>query len=768
MTTGPAVARISREVRARWPSWGIDLVLVGLAEVLVIKAVAPSNLFNTVLPLGGDNSGHPYAIQLMADQLKHGSLTGWGNGWLSGAPNGVFYPWIADLVAAVLSFVMPLAVAFKLMLIATTVAVPMSAYIAARWGGLRRPYPALFAIFTLPQLFDVSCRICGGSVWATFTGEYAYQLGIALGLLALGSTAKALRGDGSLAVSALMLALALLAHPVTALWTAVAVGVMVGVHVVRERRVPIRWLVTAAVGLLLSTTWWLPFMVYRGYTPQPIFLKTTLYTFSLFPSSGIWEAVIAVLALIGLLAALRTRSLFVWALVGATIIALLAFFALPTSQLPNFRVIPLWISGRWFLVAFGIYDLAARTQRFVATRSAGKQTSVLGRLATLDLNAVVPALTLVAVIVLQGIPWGLLPGEHYVPDAGNADAQGRQHWLGLSLPGVGQSTQPEQQFAGYEYDQASRTTYPSTISMLKSVAAKHGCGRIAVDEDGAGEPYYLRLHLMDQISLLTDGCLSYVVGTRGDSSLNFAGAVSTMSLISQEPEEPMPTVPYFHYSLAQGIPRAALIGVAYYVTYDDVGNKAASQSPDLTLLATNDGIGVWQVHDGALVAPLAHQPERVALPANVNWQSYYLAEELNDDYGDVLYSPNGPASWPTVTAVQSESVTSTTAPLAANSVSNIVETNGTISFDVKTPGVPVVVRTTYFPGWHVSGGAGPYRATPDYMIVIPTQAHVVMTYRRTTTIWIASGFGIVGVLGLLALAVVDLRERRRKAYGSNL
>jgi hypothetical protein len=749
---GYAIARIARRGRTRWPTWGADLVLVVVAELLVIKAVSPASLFSRTLPLGADNSGHPYAIQLMAEQLKHGSLTGWGNGWLSGAPNGVFYPWIADVVAAVLSWVLPLAVAYKLMVVATVAVVPISAFIAARWGGLARPFPVLFAIFTLPQLFDVSCRICGGSVWSTMTGEYAYQLGIALGLLAIGSTAKALRGNGSLGVPALMLALALLAHPVTALWTSVAVGLMVVVHAARERQVPIRWVVSAVVGLLLSTAWWLPFLAYRSFTPQPIFVKTTMYTFALFPSSGLWEAVLALLALVGLIAALRTKSLFVWALVGVTAIALVAFFALPTSQLPNFRAVPLWFTGRWLLVAFGSYDLAVRCKRYFTA---------------LDPNRLVPALALAAVIVLQGIPWGLLPGEHYVPATGSSDAQGRQHWLGLSLPGIGQSIQPAQQDAGYTYDKASRASYPSTIRMLKRVAATHGCGRIAVDEGGAQEPYFLQLHLMDQISLLTNGCLSYVVGTRGDSSLTFPRAVSTMSLISQQPEEPMPDVPYFHYSLAQGIPRAALLGLSYYITYDDVGNKAASQSSDLSLRATNDGIDVWQVRDAALVAPLVHEPERVGLPAGLRWQSYYLAQELNDDYGDVLYSPNGPANWPKVTAAESETATSTTKLLPSNVVSHVVESNGTITFDVTAPGVPVIVRTTYFPGWHVSGASRPYRATPDYMIVIPTRTHVTMTYRRTATIWVAYGFGVAGIVGLLALALADLRERR-KAYGSNL
>ena len=72
-------------------------------------------------------------------------------------------------------------------------------------------------------------------------------------------------------------------------------------------------------------------------------------------------------------------------------------------------------------------------------------------------------------------------------------------------------------------------------------------------------------------------------------------------------------------------------------------------------------------------------------------------------------------------------VKATTAPRP----SGISSGTDTISFDVTQIGVPVVVKTSYFPNWKVSGAEGPYRVSPNLMVVIPTSTHVSMHYGYT-------------------------------------
>ena len=64
-------------------------------------------------------------------------------------------------------------------------------------------------------------------------------------------------------------------------------------------------------------------------------------------------------------------------------------------------------------------------------------------------------------------------------------------------------------------------------------------------------------------------------------------------------------------------------------------------------------------------------------------------------------------------------------------VSNIEVDDDRISFDVDQIGQPVLVKTSYFPNWEVSGAEGPYRVTPNLMVVVPTDTHVSLHYGWT-------------------------------------
>jgi hypothetical protein len=79
-----------------------------------------------------------------------------------------------------------------------------------------------------------------------------------------------------------------------------------------------------------------------------------------------------------------------------------------------------------------------------------------------------------------------------------------------------------------------------------------------------------------------------------------------------------------------------------------------------------------------------------------------------------------------------------------------------ISFDVSTPGVPVLVKTSYFPNWKVSGADGIARSTPNLMVVTPTSNHVELSYGRTGIDYVAY---LLTLLGLVALVLL-FRARR--------
>jgi hypothetical protein len=84
-------------------------------------------------------------------------------------------------------------------------------------------------------------------------------------------------------------------------------------------------------------------------------------------------------------------------------------------------------------------------------------------------------------------------------------------------------------------------------------------------------------------------------------------------------------------------------------------------------------------------------------------------------------------------------------------VTNPVVGEDSISFDVDRVGTPVLVKMSYFPNWRVSGAEGPYRVAPNFMLVIPTDTHVELTYGRTSVEWLSYALTLLGIVGLVVL-----------------
>jgi hypothetical protein len=744
-------------VLRRHPDLVVEIALLVAAEVLLLAALAPSAAFRNVLPYGSDNTGHPYNVSELAASLRDFRLTGWAQGWFAGFPTGVLYPVLAPGIAAVGSLITPLAVSYKLTVLAGPLLLPPCAYLAARLARLPRAYPVLLAVFTLPFLFDVSCSVCGGSIESTVLGEYAYSWGLAFGLLALGATVRLCDGAGSRWWPPLLLGIAALGHPVTAIWTAAGVVLILGHSWLFQRRAPRRAGIPVVLAVLLAAIWWLPFLADHQFMPEPLEPKYTLYLSFLFPASWPWEIVLTALAAGGAFWAYRNRQLLLVGLASLSVLAALGFRFLPQSVLSNWRVVELWSLGLWMLAAVGCLEgvrwLIARVPLARIPR-----WFAVSRLSDGQVRYAVVGAALLVVALAQGVPWGLWPGESFV-----SSASPHEHWLGLDFPAVPQAEYPARVFGGAPVN-PDAAQYDAMISMLEAVARHHGCGRVASDEDVYGLNQVHYYNDLDSLPLITHGCLATILGTLSDSGDNVPAMFFAESLASVSPELSIPDIPYPKFNLPDGISFLRQLGVTYYLTHGGPAESAARRQPDLRLVGSTAQVQAWEISDAGVVAPLSNRPVVVAsLPSNVSWEHYYLqyaldfvASGLASEWGRVLDTQNGPASWPREPAFRQ----STSAALPRVTVSHVSVTDATISFDVSRVGVPVEVRDTYFPGWQVHGGSGPYRAMPDFMVVVPSSTHVTLAYTTTGVITTGDALGGLGLVGVAVLGFADTRRRR--------
>ena len=164
---------------------------------------------------------------LKSGLLSHGQLTGWDPGWYDGFPLYTYYFVLPDLLAALASYVIPYALAFKWVTVLGSVLLPVAAWAMGRLFGMRRAFPGALAAVTLCYLFDYTYTIYGGNLFSTLAGEYAYSLSIALALLFLGLMARGLRTGQHRGWAAVVLAACILAHIVPALFALVGAVILV-------------------------------------------------------------------------------------------------------------------------------------------------------------------------------------------------------------------------------------------------------------------------------------------------------------------------------------------------------------------------------------------------------------------------------------------------------------------------------------------------------------------------------------------------------------
>lgn len=238
--------------------------------------------------------------------------------------------------------------------------------------------------------------------------------------------------------------------------------------------------------------------------------------------------------------------------------------------------------------------------------------------------------------------------------------------------------------------------------------------------------------------------------------------------LSVAPSNPQVGLDYGSLNIAQGVRHLQMLGVKYYLAFSPSVIAEAEADPQLQLVATTrkwPAPGVqWRIYlikNSPMVEALTTTPNVVA---NIASQSQWLAANqtwwLNPRLQTTYAASSGPASWPRASSVTS--MTSATV-LPKVVVSRTHVGLQSLSFDVSRVGVPMLVKISYYPRWHVTGASGPYRVSPNLMVVVPTSKHVALDYTSTPALTLGNvASDLTTVAGLVTLWVVLRRWRIRR------
>ena len=799
----------------------IEAAAVLAVIAITLWELHPNLVFSNTLITGGDTGSHVVLPAYLKSQGNLFNLTPWYPGWFAGMPAYTYYFVLPDFIATLLSYVIGFGVAFKLATILGSLLLPLTAYCMARLFRAPRPVPAALAVATLPFLFDASFTIDGGNLFSSMAGEYSFALSLALSLLTIGLFARGVRTGRGYWVAAIALSATLASHILPWLFTIGCVGVLVVFELLQRRGIgdpkeertpgdyarPLRFALGAGVLSVALSAWWLlTFLTTQnltnsmGYTNDNVSTLHSIFTqLGWFTSSGgaAGDRWVIVLAFVAVVTAFVVRDRLGMFLGTMTMLSLGVYVFDPQSVIWNERLVPFWFITIHLIVGwmFGyllsmwiaraarrrrgfavfveggrisyqvsdelpileenfeeeFYDMddesvdAAESALAVAERERYERLDVEQRTSRRTFRATVVVIVLGLVTTLPGL----------MPSVASA--------IGLNTSGNQVSSWAQWNYSGYQ-DKASWPEYHGLMDTMKKVGQTYGCGRAMWEYNSSENRFGTPMALM-LLPYWTNNCVDSMEGLFFESSATTPYHFLDQAELSASPSNPQVGLNYGQLDVALGVKHLQMLGVRYFIAFSPSVVTQANADHQLKLIASTrawPSPGVhWRIYlikHSAMVVPLATLPNVVSgLTSRVGWLNANTQWWLDPNLWTNVAATSGPATWPRASSITSMVTRSVLAP---DQVSRIVVKTQSISFHVSTLGVPVLVKISYFPRWNVSGASGPYRVSPNLMVVVPTSHDVSMNYGSTLALTLGNIISDLATIGALVSLWFYLRRRR--------
>jgi hypothetical protein len=742
------------------------VVCIVSAVWIVVGYLHPSQMLANTTPAGGDMGAHVWGPAYLRDHiLPHWRLSGWAPDWYGGFPMYQFYMVPPALLVVLLNVVLPYGVSLKLVSVLGMATLPVSLWFFGKMAGLRFPVPQLFAFAGVVFLFDDSFTIYGGNIASTMAGEFSFSIALSVAFVFFGVFVNGLRTGRRRAWAAALAALASLSHGIVLPFVAIGATALFALYADRKRW-RYFWPV-ALVAFLLAAFWLLPFQFRHGFGTDMFYERRPVGNVphgTDLPDSY-WQMfwidwVIMVTAMVGLVGAAIRRSkpgIFV----GLVMIGYWGWAWLwPQSLLWNARLLPFMYLARYLLVALGVVELGRGVARLLrpydmnVRRAAGLGTAAVGLVGTL----------LIVGVHLQRLPFG---STHVVK------VKGTDTWVWDWGPfRVKQSDRgfvdgwAKWNYDGYERKQAYGEYY-GILYAMQNLGKERGCGRALWENNNDIDKYGTPMALM-LLPFWTDGCIGSMEGLYFEASGTTPYHFLMAAAASKHSSNPVRRLEYEDGDLAKGVTYMQTLGVRYYMAYQPEMVTKAEAEPRLTELVTSGPWHVYEVADTALVEPLTTQPVVVTgedLSNRDRWLELGTSWFQHRDLWPAMPVASGPADWARVGLQRTGEKKTTNSSLArvapainvapvalpAVTVTDTRTGDDFVSFHVDKVGVPVLVKTSYFPNWKVSGAKGPYRVAPNLMVVVPTSNDVRLHYGYTGLDLFSYALTLLGLLGLVLL-----------------
>jgi hypothetical protein len=452
-----------------------------------------------------------------------------------------------------------------------------------------------------------------------------------------------------------------------------------------------------------------------------------------------------------------------WLIMG--VVAAVAFMIAPQGRLWNARLLPFYYLSLYLLAAIGVGYIGRTVATLIARDPTRPVRPVMGFVAIAGavVGLVVLALPLHAMPNYVGIP------GHGI-QLGQESGSTYKWWF---LPTIKDNSFVDSwarwNFEGYE-GKPAYPEYHDIVQTMGDLGQQDGCGRAMWEHEEEHNRYGTPMALM-LLPFWTKGCIGSMEGLYFEASSTTPYHFINQDELSSAPSNAQRDLPYVPGAPSQtefdlGIEHLQMLGVKYYMAISDRMIDFGRRNADLTEVAGSGPWVVFEVGDSPLVTALDNEPAVMAdLPDEAHgWLDRSMDWYMNPDAWSVPLTDAGPPEWQRVADGQQPEER----PQTPVTVSNMSTDTNSIEFDVSEPGTPILVKASYFPNWHASGADGPWRVTPNLMVVVPTSNHVELHYGYTNVDFLGYGISLIGLVGLVwlwrsgAVAIPPEPPRRRR------
>ena len=782
------------------------IIVVGGATIFLLLTLHPELILRNNTPTGGDMGAHVWGPAFLRDHLlNHFRLAGWSMDWYAGLPVYRYYMVVPALFIVALNLLVPYGIAIKIAAVIGILTLPFCSWLFGRFARFAYPIPEMLAIASTIFLYDESFTIYGGNIASTMAGEFSFSISLSLSILGFALVARGLETGKYLASGSIVVALSALSHGIVLLFVFGGVALML-LFWIQSKTDGIRDNAAVAFGVkiiglavLLSAFWVIPFVTSHAYMtdmkyePRPSGSADSFWSMY-FPLNQLWDILIMSVAVIGALSQfVRRQRIGMWMVVYCSILAAGVYFArggLPViGLLWNPRILPFFYLLRYFLFAIGIYEVAAFSARVLSFERVARQSlseneeSGTVQIAQISssrtrvtfnlgvLTAFVVATFLVIGFRFQELPFGSV----------QTDASGKSEYVWGPIRGASSNDGfvdgwARWNFTGYE-GKSAYGEYHDVVMTMKSLGADpaQGCGRAVWENNSELNKYGTTMGLM-LLPFWTDGCIGSMEGLFFEAAGTTPYHFITAAAMSKQSSNPVRELRYDNNDATKGVAYLRALGVKYFMGFTPEAVTAASAQPGLVKVAQSGPWVVFRVSESDLVVPLTVQPVVVAMASGdprERWLEIGTSWFQHADEWAALPAEDGPQEWqhinseidltrrvgePGASGRRVDIVTPgeaiETVALPPVVVSDVVQGQSEVSFNVDKVGVPILVRVSYFPNWKVDGANGPFRVAPNMMVVIPTSNTVKLQYGSTSLDYTAYLLTFIGI-GILV-------RRRRK------